>query len=65
MWMPLLPVRKGVSSLEVIAGSHLRPDEGWPNTYNAKKLARAGSATIWCGIRGRSASTRRACRCTR
>jgi ectoine hydroxylase-related dioxygenase (phytanoyl-CoA dioxygenase family) len=47
MWMPLLPVRKGVSSLEVIAGSHLRSDEGWPNTYNAKKLGRPASRPAW------------------
>ena len=40
VWMPLLPVRKTVSCLEFIAGSHRLPDGGWPNTYNAKKLGK-------------------------
>lgn len=47
MWMPLLPVCREVSSLEIIAGSHLAPDEGWPNTYNAKKLGRPADRPAW------------------
>ena len=40
MWMPLLPVRKGESCLEFVAGSHKLEDGGWPNTYNAKKVGK-------------------------
>jgi ectoine hydroxylase-related dioxygenase (phytanoyl-CoA dioxygenase family) len=38
MWMPLLPVRKEVSSLEFIAGTQHDRAPAWPNTYNAKLL---------------------------
>ncbi len=38
MWMPLLPVRKELSSLEFIAGSQSDTRMPWPNTYNAKLL---------------------------
>ena len=40
MWMPLYPVSAELSSLEYIPGSHLQPDNSWPNTFNAKKLGR-------------------------
>lgn len=38
MWMPLLPVRKELSSLEFIAGTQHDRAPAWPNTYNAKLL---------------------------
>ena len=40
MWMPLLPVKHNLSSLEFVAGSHHDKRLPWPNTYNAKILGR-------------------------
>jgi ectoine hydroxylase-related dioxygenase (phytanoyl-CoA dioxygenase family) len=44
MWMPLLPVRHDISSLEFIAGSQNDTRLPWPNTYNAKVLAKPADA---------------------
>lgn len=45
MWMPLLPVSAELSSLEYIAGSHIKEDMSWPNTVNAKKIGRPADRT--------------------
>jgi ectoine hydroxylase-related dioxygenase (phytanoyl-CoA dioxygenase family) len=44
MWMPLLPVRHDLSSLEFIAGTQNDTRLPWPNTFNAKVLGKPDDA---------------------
>jgi len=42
-WLALTPIRRGINSLEFIAGTHREESLPWPKTWNAKHLQRPSS----------------------